>query len=1059
MEPNAEQPAMGPGDLGTLFGCLKGALSEDHSIQRQAEEALQQLEPRNGFCSCLAEVITSKEADQSPRWLAAVQLKNSIIKHWRPQSGGNNITDGEKQYIRGKMLDMLAQDNNKIAVQVALVFAKIARVDYPRAWSTLFSDLLAKLQSQNSLLIRRVYLVLHHVLKELASKRLPMDQRNFAEVTKQLFQHIWGQWCSDTQSIISGLPEALQGGQPAPGLLLTIERWLMLLKALRRMLLFGFPSDARTLQQVPVVPGVVQGLLEALQALLSLRAALRQPAARTQAAIMLERGLIKMAKTLVSTQETHPWSFFHSGVFVGVHELFVGQLAGGQQEGGALWERFNIQCMLFINNVLKCAPYRATSGSFEMSSAARSEGIDGVARALGANGKSTKPVVDTIKDMSQQVQQQLGAFWMEGRLQQLAITLMQRFFPLTDEEMEEWMVAPEEFHQHSDSQAYADNVRPCAEMLFAALLEAYRSQLAPTVVQHLQDVSAACPPGAAGSLPPPHGAPAGGDSGERLVVPDAARAKEAVYAAMGTGAYELHDYMDFTPWFRTTLLQEMADSSPAAAPLRRRAALLVGQWAVKLRAEDRPAAYRALLSLLGDKDVVIKLAATTSLHALIEDWEFQEDAFLPFVGPAFQALTGFLQSAEEFNTQIQIFNLINLIIERLADGVKPHCEGLLRLLPNLWQQGQTLLRVQVLVALQRLVNALGTDAPAAYPLLLPILQLCTDINQPDELNLLEDGLQLWLIALRNAPSPHGPLLALYSNLTPIMQRSTEHVQLGCQITASCTLLGQAEFLQHYGAAAAHNLQGLVGAVKERGMLLVVQTLEVILQCCPKEAAALLETALAKLLASILGNQEPGLVQANAMAVYGRILLQAPAAIMQVCSAAAATPGLQGQLNPQQGQDHTSQVLLALLDRWLDKFDSVSSAGARRLSALALCVALTIPLPAVLDRLDVIAACLTAVAAEAASQPDMGAFAEAGYASILESDGDASPAIVASGEASGEANRRRLLCETDPVNSVRLAAFLKQHVEQSARVHGSAFQEAWGRLDPRLAAQLQNDMNR
>ena len=44
---------------------------------------------------------------------------------------------------------------------------------------------------------------------------------------------------------------------------------------------------------------------------------------------------------------------------------------------------------------------------------------------------------------------------------------------------------------------------------------------------------------------------------------------------------------------------------------------------------------------------------------------------------------------------LQIFSLINLIIERLADGVKPHCEGLLRLLPDLWQQGQTLLRVQV----------------------------------------------------------------------------------------------------------------------------------------------------------------------------------------------------------------------------------------------------------------------------------------------------------------------------------------------------------------------------
>ena len=42
----------------------------------------------------------------------------------------------------------------QIAVQVALVVAKVARVDYPRAWSTLFSDLLAKLRSQNALLIR-----------------------------------------------------------------------------------------------------------------------------------------------------------------------------------------------------------------------------------------------------------------------------------------------------------------------------------------------------------------------------------------------------------------------------------------------------------------------------------------------------------------------------------------------------------------------------------------------------------------------------------------------------------------------------------------------------------------------------------------------------------------------------------------------------------------------------------------------------------------------------------------------------------------------------------------
>lgn len=44
--------------------------------------------------------------------------------------------------------------------------------------------------------------------------------------------------------------------------------------------------------------------------------------------------------------------------------------------------------------------------------------------------------------------------------------------------------------------------------------------------------------------------------------------------------------------------QELADESPAARPLRRRAALLLGAWAPKMAQADRPAAYRALLSLM-----------------------------------------------------------------------------------------------------------------------------------------------------------------------------------------------------------------------------------------------------------------------------------------------------------------------------------------------------------------------------------------------------------------------------------------------------------------------------
>lgn len=42
---------------------------------------------------------------------------------------------------------------------------------------------------------------------------------------------------------------------------------------------------------------------------------------------------------------------------------------------------------------------------------------------------------------------------------------------MQDHELEQWEESPEEFHHQSDSAAFRDNVRPCAELLFATLLQ------------------------------------------------------------------------------------------------------------------------------------------------------------------------------------------------------------------------------------------------------------------------------------------------------------------------------------------------------------------------------------------------------------------------------------------------------------------------------------------------------------------------------------------------------------------------------------------------------------
>lgn len=101
---------------------------------------------------------------------------------------GNASTGAARNRRRRLTCCLFTMDPMQIALQVALVYAKIARSDYPRDWPSLFHDLLANLNtagqssSSSTLTIRRVYLILHHIIKELSSKRLFADQKNFSEV-------------------------------------------------------------------------------------------------------------------------------------------------------------------------------------------------------------------------------------------------------------------------------------------------------------------------------------------------------------------------------------------------------------------------------------------------------------------------------------------------------------------------------------------------------------------------------------------------------------------------------------------------------------------------------------------------------------------------------------------------------------------------------------------------------------------------------------------------------------------------------------------------------------
>lgn len=73
----------------------------------------------------------------------------------------------------------------QIATQIAVLIAKVARLDCPRQWPELIPILLESVKGQDGLQQHRALLTFYHVTKTLASKRLAQDRRLFQDVSPQ----------------------------------------------------------------------------------------------------------------------------------------------------------------------------------------------------------------------------------------------------------------------------------------------------------------------------------------------------------------------------------------------------------------------------------------------------------------------------------------------------------------------------------------------------------------------------------------------------------------------------------------------------------------------------------------------------------------------------------------------------------------------------------------------------------------------------------------------------------------------------------------------------------
>uniref|UniRef100_A0A4W6CKE2 Importin-11 n=1 Tax=Lates calcarifer TaxID=8187 RepID=A0A4W6CKE2_LATCA len=163
-----------------VLQALTQATSQDTAVLKPAEEQLRQWETQPGFYSVLLNIFNNHMLDVNVRWLAVLYFKNGIDRYWR-RVAPHALSEEEKTSLRAGLITNFNEPVNQIATQIAVLIAKVARLDCPRQWPELIPILLESVKGQDGLQQHRALLTFYHVTKTLASKRLAQDRRLFQD--------------------------------------------------------------------------------------------------------------------------------------------------------------------------------------------------------------------------------------------------------------------------------------------------------------------------------------------------------------------------------------------------------------------------------------------------------------------------------------------------------------------------------------------------------------------------------------------------------------------------------------------------------------------------------------------------------------------------------------------------------------------------------------------------------------------------------------------------------------------------------------------------------------
>lgn len=150
--------------------------------------------------------------------------------------------------------------------------------------------------------------------------------------------------------------------------------------------------------------------------------------------------------------------------------------------------------------------------------------------------------------------------------------------------------------------------------------------------------------------------------------------KDAIYSALGMSAAILREQIDFDSLFQNVLIAEVQKPIKHYAVLRRRIAILAGQWViVKASVETRRLVYQMFDHLLNPEDtcneLIVRITAGKHFKHVASDFEFDADGFSPYAESVISRLMLLIETVEQTSTKMSLLDTISVLIERFDHRV------------------------------------------------------------------------------------------------------------------------------------------------------------------------------------------------------------------------------------------------------------------------------------------------------------------------------------------------------------------------------------------------------